>query len=148
MAGHTVKTIVPIAFAYKNRAGTFIQEFLDGLQEAKLKAVRCGLCGRVYIPPRSICGRCAAELSEIVELKGEGTLREFIVAHVELKEGDLKRKENPEVIGLIELDGATSLFVAKILARPEEVKPGVRLKAVWADERKGDYSDLLGFEIV
>ena len=148
MAGETVRVIVPIAFAYKNRAGKFIQAFLDGFKEGKIKGARCPSCGNVYVPPRSACGKCAVEIEEIVELSGEGTIREFTVGHVQLKDGELKPTGEQKVIALIQLDGATSMFMGEILSSPDQVKKGARVRPVWADERKGEYSDLRGFEII
>ncbi len=146
----TIRAIVPIAFTYKNRAGKFIQRYLDGLKEAKILGAKCPSCGNVYVPPRSACGRCAAEITitDVVEVGPEGVVEELTVAHVKVEAGELKKLDSPQVLAMIKLEGASSTILVPVLNDPEKVKPGVRVKPVWAEERSGEYSDLKGFEII
>lgn len=144
----TERTIVPFAFAYKNRAGAFLQRFLDDLREKKITGSKCKKCGYVYLPPRSVCSRCRSAVSDFVNVKDEGTIMNFTVAHVKIETGEIKKLEEREVYALVKLKGADSLFLAKVLARPEDVKVKAKVKAVWNEKTEGSYSDLLGFKII
>lgn len=143
----TVKTLVPLAFTYKNRAGKFLQRFLDGLKDKKIIASKCSGCGTVYLPPRSACGKCYGQIEEFVEVKDEGEIVNFTVAYVKIDQGKIKKLEEKEVLGLVKLEGVDSLFLVKILNKPEEVSIGAKVKAAWDEERQGTYSDLKGFVV-
>ncbi len=140
-------TVAPLDFAYKYRVGSCLQRYIDALKEKKIIAARCPQCGEVVVPPRKYCGECNRVREEYVELSQEGTLENFTVGHVSLDKGRLNAAESRYVVGMIRLDGADNLLVAKVEGvSAAEVKAGMRVRAVWKEETAGDYSDLDHFE--
>lgn len=145
MIHYSVESVVPISFMYKNRVGRYLQNYLNGLKDKKIYGSRCPGCGRVVVPPRSACGKCFDVMDELVELPQEGEIANFTVGYVRVEGAEFKRVE-PYVIGMIKLKGCDSLLSARILeVNPQEVKIGMKVKALWKEETTGDYEDLVGF---
>ncbi|MEW6555304.1 MAG: Zn-ribbon domain-containing OB-fold protein [Actinomycetota bacterium] len=141
--------VVPMDFTYNYRVGHYLQRYLDGFKEKKVLGAKCPECGQVVVPPRKYCGSCNKVREEFVELSQEGTLENFTVGHVTLVKGKLNEVESPYLVGMIKLDGADNLLLARVEGLPVgEAKTGMRLRAVWKDQAEGDYSDLDHFEPV
>ena len=146
---YRVKSFVPLTFGYKYRVGAWLDRYIDGLAEKKILGVKCPSCGRVIVPPRSVCGICYKKPTEWVEVGPEGELKNFTIGYVKLDAGEIKDADEPYVIGMIKLDGADSLLTALVKGvEPENLKVGLRLRAVFADEPKGVVNDLTHFEPV
>ncbi len=144
-----VKPLVPLTFMYNYRVGAFLEKYIQGLSEKKILGVRCPECKRVLLPPRSSCGSCSAKPAEWVDVKPEGVLVNFTVAHVNIEKGEVKDLEAPEIIGMIRLEGADSLLTAKVQGVPPDAcEAGLRLRAVWKDPPEGTLLDLDHFEPV
>jgi len=143
---HLVKSFVPFTFGYKYRVGKWLDRYIDALAEGKILGVKCPDCGRVIVPPRSVCGTCHAKLEEFVEVGPFGELVNFTVGHVKIETGEVKDAGEPYIVGMIKLDGADSLITGLVKGvDPKGLKPGIRLKAVFADEPKGTVKDLAHF---
>lgn len=149
MAGEIVRSSVPITFMYKNRVGQPLESYINGLKEKKILGAQCPRCKKVYVPPRSVCGKCHKPVDTLVELGQQGTVKSFTVAHVEIINGEIKTAQKPYIIGLIKIPGASSLLSA-VIREPSagSVKTGIKVKAVWKDTTEGNYGDLLYFEPV
>lgn len=142
-------TVAPLDFAYNYRVGSCLQRYIDALKERKILGAKCPQCAGVVVPPRKYCGECNRVRDEFVELSQEGTLENHTVGHVKLERGALSRSESGYVIGMIRLDGADNLLVARVEGVAlGEVRAGMRVRAVWSEETTGDYSDLDHFEPV
>jgi hypothetical protein len=140
---------VPMDFVYNYRVGSYVERYLGGFAEKKILGSKCPGCSKVAVPPRMYCGVCNKKMEEIVEISQEGTLENFTVGHVVLEKGQLSPAKKPYILGLIKLDGASSLLLAKVEGvSPAQVKAGLRVKAVWKDQVEGDYGDLDHFEPV
>ncbi|MGB9735837.1 MAG: Zn-ribbon domain-containing OB-fold protein [bacterium] len=149
MPGEVVKATVPITFVYKNRVGKALEQFIGGLKERKILGVKCPTCKKVYVPPRTVCSTCHKPIDKMVEISQEGTLKNFTISYVNIVNGEIKDAQEPYVIGLIKLKGASSLISAIVKAPSvDAIKTGMRVKAVWKESTQGDYSDLLYFEAV
>jgi uncharacterized OB-fold protein len=141
--------VVPMDFTYNYRVGPYITRYLDGFKEKKILGSKCPECSLVAVPPRKYCGVCNKVMEETVELGQEGTVENFTVGHVVLEKGRLDPADAPYVLGLVKLEGATSLLLARVEGvSPAEVKTGMKVKAVWKDPVTGDYDDLDHFEPV
>jgi len=142
-----VTPMVPLTFTYNYRVGAYLERYLTGLSERKIWGVRCPECKRVLLPPRSACGRCSTRPQEWVEVKPFGTLENFTVAHVDIEKGEVRDLPAPRVLGLIRLEGADSLLLARIEGiKPENCRAGLRLRAVWKEKPEGNVHDLDHFE--
>lgn len=139
--------VVPMDFTYNYRIGPHITRYLDGFKEKKILGSKCPECSLVAVPPRKYCGVCNKVMTEEVEVGQEGTLENFTVGHVVLEKGALKPADVPYVLGMIKLEGGTSLLLARVEGvSPADVKMGMKVKAVWKDPVAGDYDDLDHFE--
>lgn len=138
---------VPLDFTYNYRVGIPLEKYIQGLAEGKLLAVTCSSCKKVVTPPRSICGICNEKLDVWVEVGPEGTVENWTVGHVRLEKGEVKDNEAPTLIGMIKLDGATTLMPGIITGmKPEELTVGARVRAVFKAEPEGNVTDLDHFE--
>ena len=139
---------IPMDATYRWSVGACMERFFEGLASRSLVGISCPSCGRVYVPPRMICESCFVETSGWRELGGGGSVEGFTVAHVGVDgaAGGLRDLDEPEIIALIRPDGADSAFVHRVReARPEDMRAGMKVEAVWAAEPAGDLSDILYF---
>lgn len=138
---------IPIKSLYT--AGVAGQAFLEALKErGQLVGTRCDTCQQVYVPSRLFCERCFAELTEKVKIEPEGRLVSFTICY--LDRGG-KRLRRPVALALVELDGATTFFLHRLLhvTEPSQVRIGARVKAVIKPKakRKGSILDIEGFRL-
>ena len=130
-------------------AGDTATKFFISLRdEKKIIAPRCTGCKKIFLPPRKVCPECFKENTEWVNVSDEGTVQSYTIARRHL-ESIPKNKKVPVIWGLIKLDGAdTALLHYLDDVRPEDVKIGMRVKAVFADSRKGTIRDISHFQPV
>ncbi len=136
-----------IEIPYSYSAGGMGSRFLTELRDyRRILGVRCPSCDRVSVPARSICVRCFGKLSELVALSDEGTLETYATVH---QASAVHHLEPPFSFGIVRLDGADSGFVHLIgEAESGQLRIGMRVKAVFADERNGDILDIRYFKPV
>ncbi len=148
-----------VEIPYKFQAGRTGTRFLRELRDnERIMGLKCPACNRVYVPPRSTCKECFAKLDQWVEVSGEGTLLTYTVLRTprqaQLKE--LHRLPSPllhaEVdlpiaYGIIQLDGADTGFV-HLLGEVdfEQLRIGMRVQAVFKEEREGNILDIKYFK--
>jgi uncharacterized OB-fold protein len=132
---------------YRNYVGEMASDFYVKLRdEMKLCGAKCPKCGHIYMPPQSICGDCFVKMTELVELKGKGTLVTFTEVHY--KEPN-QPVEPPFVYGIVKLDGADTGMLHMIgECRPADLKIGMRVQAVIAEKRAGNILDIKYFKPV
>lgn len=125
---------VPVRLPFRYAAGG-TAPFLEGLREKRILAGRCGNCGAVRVPLASFCARCPGERPGAVEVGPGGVLR-------------ASGGGPGPLFGLIQLDGATNLFLHRLGgAEPEKFVPGARVEPVFAEERKGHLLDITCFRL-
>jgi hypothetical protein len=96
------------------------------------------------VPPRLSCKNCFTELKEWVEVSDTGTLLTYTVVYVP---GENQPFEPPYAIGLIQLDGAdTGLMHVIGETDLEKLSMGMRLQAVFSQERDGSIRDIKYFK--
>jgi uncharacterized OB-fold protein len=139
---------IPLTSLYT--AGTGGQIFFQALKtQGKLIGTRCRLCEQVYLPSRSFCERCFAELKEPVEVKRTGRLVSYTLCYLDLDGARLRR---PIGLGLVHLEGATTLLLHYLLGVNDltEVKIGCRVETVIKPKAKriGSILDIEGFRVV
>ncbi len=132
---------------YRHTAGQAASRFLRELKESKrIMGVRCPSCQRVLVPPRSFCERCFVPIDEWVEVKDTGILTSFTITYAQFT----SLPPPPYCVGLIKLDGAdTGLMhyvggvdLQDLEAARKAISVGMRLQAVWREEREGKISDI------
>lgn len=128
-------------------AGIAGEKFFRSIQkDGVFLGTKCKKCNMVYIPPKIYCEKCFERLDEYIEVADCGTLESYTCVHIGL---DGKRLTKPEIIGLINLDGATTNIIHRIgEAEVEELCFGMRVCAVLKPKakREGKITDILYFK--
>ena len=130
-------------------AGRYGSRFLTELRDHKrLVGIRCPKCGIVYAIPRQVCRTCFVEMNEWVPLSDKGTLITFTVLNFGFIDPDTgTQKPVPYTCAFIKLDGADT-SIAHFLSETdmEKIQIGMRVQAVFEEERKGSLLDIRHFE--
>ncbi len=131
--------------------GKYGSKFLAELRDNKtFYGIKCPECGRVYVPPRKVCGRCHAAMNELVRVSDEG---EIVVCAI-IRFGFVDpstgtQRPVPYTYAYIRLDGADTLFPHFVDSTdPDKVKVGARVKAVFEDKRTGSVMDIRHFTLM
>ena len=135
-----------MALPYQYLAGATGSKFIIALRdEKKILGVRCDKCDTTFIPPRETCERCFSNLTDAwVELEPTGEVTAFtVIRYAE----PYQPKQPPYVLALIRLDGADTP-VAHILdcGGVGNARVGMRVRAVFSEERKNNILDISHFE--
>lgn len=135
-------------FDFDYAAGTYATRFMTELRETgRLHGTRCTNCARVLVPPRPICGICAAPTDEWVEVGPDGTITGFTVVEVPFID-PMTGEQRPVPYGFafIKLTGAdTNIYHFLEESRHEKLHVGMRVEAVFRDERIGSMADISCF---
>ena len=124
--------ITPVSLDYQYAASPEESAFFRGLAEGRIVGQRCPTCQKVYVPPRPACPVDGVPTSEEIELGQTGTVTTFCIVNVPFMGQKIKP---PYVSAYILLDGADIALQHLILDLPaEEVRMGLRVKAVWRPE--------------
>lgn len=136
--------------AWRYASGAAMERFCQGLRNKRIEALRCGGCGRRYLPPRPFCGNCYLHLSDWVPVAHEGVLEAWTVVHLPFLDGRTGTVRNgPYGMGLVRLDGAdTTLNHYLAETDPSRLAVGLRARAIWRDDLRGAIDDILHFEVV
>lgn len=128
--------------------GVAIGRYLESLKNGVILGVQCKTCGKIFVPPRTVCEWCFQPMDDFIPLQDTGTVNTFSLCYVTW---DVKRIEEPQIPAVIEIDGASPLHgIMHMLgdAEPEDIHIGMRVKAVWkpSEEREGSITDILYFK--
>jgi uncharacterized OB-fold protein len=130
---------------YDYVAGDCKARYLAALKEKRILGSKCSKTGKVFVPPLVTSPESFAPCNEFVEVADRGVITTFCIVNIPVIGRDL---EIPYVAASVALDGADiSIFALIQECKPEEVRMGMRVQAVWkADgERQGDHSDIQYF---
>ncbi|MEU6136413.1 OB-fold domain-containing protein [Nocardioides sp. NPDC047086] len=123
------RIVTPVSLDYHYAASPEESSFFRGLAEGRILGQRCPKCRKVYVPPRGACPTDGVPTSEEVELSDVGTVTTFCIVNVPFQGQKIKP---PYVSAYVLLDGADIALQHLILDIPaEEVRMGMRVKAVW-----------------
>jgi uncharacterized OB-fold protein len=130
--------ITPVSLDYLYAASPEESAFYRGLNEGRIVGQRCPTCRKVYVPPRSACPADGTPTAEEVEVSQTGTITTFCIVNVPF----LGQKITPPYVSAyVLLDGADIAILHLILGVPaDEVRMGMRVKAVWKPEEEWTYS--------
>jgi uncharacterized OB-fold protein len=134
-----------IKVPYRWAAGEVGTKYLASLRDdKKFLGTRCPKCDKVYHVPRRNCPDCFEECSEWVELGSSGILEAYTIV----------RKHHPQLCplplpfgyGVIRLEGADTGFLHLLYDFKEgQLRSGIRVEAVFADEPDGNILDVKYF---
>jgi uncharacterized OB-fold protein len=133
-------------YAWDNGIG--IGSYLASLKAGVILGSHCATCRKIVVPPRTVCEWCYRPMDEYIPLEDTGTVNTFSLCYVTW---DMQRIKEPQIPAVINIDGASPLHgIMHMLGEidPQEVKIGMRVKAVWkpAEERQGSINDILYFK--
>lgn len=120
----------PIQLHYTVNAGRNQSRFLSALMERRIIGMRCPDTGKIYCPPQGVSPICGKPFIEEVEVAHVGTVTTFTVVHIPFEGQQL---EPPWCTGWILLDGSDLPLLHVIKAKAEDVRMGLRVRAVWGD---------------
>lgn len=137
----------PFNYAVGLHGSKFFHELSEN---RKITGIKCPKCGKVYVPPRRVCGKCFVENTEFVEVGPEGVLGTYtIVRYAFIDPETGVQKPIPYGYGFVRFDGADTLFQHFVEMKDEsKIKIGARVRPVFAEEMKGTIRDILYFEII
>ena len=102
------------------------KEFYRLLKDRKFKTTRCKGCGDTALPPRMFCPSCFGTDVEWIDLPNRGKLYAFTQQERAL------RFNKPDVIGVVELEGAGRL-ITRIDAALEELSIDMEVEVDFLD---------------
>jgi uncharacterized OB-fold protein len=137
--------VTPIRLEYEINAGIAPSKYLRGMAEGKILGARAEDSDQVYVPPRGSDPTTGASTPVEVEVADVGTVTTFCVVNIPgLSE---TAPEIPYVCAQILLDGGNTPWFGLVQGLPaDEVRMGLRVKAVWVDELKPDARNIKWFE--
>ncbi len=123
-------------------AGAVGSKFLTTLRDkGKILGTRCAACNRVYVPARSVCTDCFAQLDEWVEVGDKGTVLTYTIDQE--SKPVIQPTKPPIVYAIIQLDGADTGFVHMLSeVSPEQLTIGMRVQAVFKPKKEREASIL------
>jgi uncharacterized OB-fold protein len=131
--------------AYRWSYGQALTRFFEATRDRKvILGSRCPACKGVLVPPSTLCGRCFAETEpEPVEVSDHGVLQTFTTVYLPFPG---QPTTPPYTTGLIVLDGSDTAIQHLVGGiDPKDVSCGMRVRAVWSEERRGDLHDIVHF---
>jgi len=135
-----------IRLSYTWHVGKVGSRFYQAIRDhCQIMGTRCPQCERVYVPPRETCPRCFVDAGEWVEVGDAGTLLTYTVTRYSVP--GIQPQEPPFALGVIQLDGASTGLV-HLLGEidPHDITIGMRMKAVFREQREGNYLDIAYFK--
>jgi uncharacterized OB-fold protein len=126
---------------YQRSVGPVVGEFLTALRDGRFVGVRTG-AGRVIVPPFEYDPDTGEALGDLVDVADTGTVVACARVDQPLR---YHVHDEPFAFALVRLDGADTAFVHTVLGPPDQVRPGLRVRARWRDERVGHVKDVLAF---
>jgi uncharacterized OB-fold protein len=130
---------------YYWHCGHYMSRFLLGLRDKKtILGIKCSGCGRVYVPPREVCGRCFRTMDKWVDLGTEGSIYAFTVVKLPYIDPNTgKPLKVPRTDIYVKLDGADTCLMHWLDESDEkEITVGARVRAVFKEHRRGTIHDI------
>jgi uncharacterized OB-fold protein len=126
--------------------------FQEIMQNRRFIGIKCNGCGKVFVPPRRVCGPCFRELSELAPLSDTGVITAFSVVNYPFIDPNTGlQRPIPYTYGYIQLDGADNIF-SHIINETDlsRIRVGMKVRAVFKekDAMEGNIQDIRHFEIV
>ena len=138
---------------YEWSIGSYGSKFFHEIRENRhFVGIKCNTCGKVYVPPRRVCGPCFRELKDLTPLSDSGVITAFSVVNYPFIDPNTgAQRPIPYTYGYIKLDGADNIFSHIINEIDlDKIKVGMRVKAIFKErsEMEGNIQDIKYFEIV
>jgi uncharacterized OB-fold protein len=83
-----------------------IEQFYRNINQQKLLAGKCIKCGKIHLPPRTVCDKCYSKDFEWIETPRKGRLLTYTVIHIAPAQF---QSISPYAIGIVELENDVKL---------------------------------------
>jgi uncharacterized OB-fold protein len=131
-----------VEYPFTRTTGPVVGAFLTGLREGILLGIQ-RRDGTVLVPPTEYDPLTSEPLTEMVEVGQAGVVETWTWVDPPRPQSPW---EVPHALAMIRLDGAdTAMLHGVLVDSPAEMTTGMRVRAVWADQRVGHIADLDGF---
>ncbi|MFN2613667.1 MAG: Zn-ribbon domain-containing OB-fold protein [Actinomycetota bacterium] len=128
-----------VSLPYSLSAGRLMSRFFDCIRlDRTIHGVRCTSCRMVLVPPTIACPRCWAATEDWVAVSDRGTVTTFVLVNVPFHGQQMKL---PYVLARVLLDGADTSLLHILDVEPSDARMGMRVEAVWREERTGFLND-------
>jgi len=128
-----------LGFTYTRTTGPVIGAFLTGLRNKQIKGIKMSN-GKIMCPPLEYDPQTADELTQIVDLKDSGVVKQWSWVSQPREKHHLKK---PFAWALIQIDGADTTLLHMVDAGSEKnMKTGMKVKAKWAEQTRGFMTDI------
>ena len=145
MTSEVLRAPLVLEYPFTRSTGPVIGAFLTGLKAGVICGIRRS-DGSVLCPPLEYDPATAEPLTEMVEVGQSGEVLTWAW------NGDPRAQqpfERPFALALIRLDGAdTPMLHGVLVDSAQHMSTGMRVRAVWREEREGHIADIAGFEPV
>lgn len=138
--------------------GGLYSQFMSALKDKKFLGTRIG--DKNFFPVKQFCSATYQVPDEVIESDGVGVVDSFTIYHkkparVAFPGADLAVKP-PYIVAAIRVHGSSQSFlhflsgvdVDNPLALLKNIKAGLEVRPVWAENRQGNILDILYFEPV
>ena len=131
-----------IEYPFTRTTGPVVGAFMTGLRDGRIVGSRRA-DGRVFVPPAEVDPETGDAIVDMVEVSSAGVVETWTWV-------DPPRPgspwEVPHGLALIRMDGAdTPMLHGVLVDSVSDMATGMRVEAVWRDERVGHITDLVGF---
>lgn len=136
-----------IRISYNWSAGIAGSRFLRELRDNKrIMGTECKKCRRILVPPRIYCEECFDDDLQWIDVGTKGEIATFGVSYFST---DGKPLERPWMLGIIHMEGCDAGLVHYIdEVDPQEIRIGMKVEAVFKEERVGSILDIAYFRPV
>ncbi len=142
-----------VRIPYELALGSTWYRFYEEFKREKIFGTRCVQCNRVLVPARTFCPRCLVDMEEWVEVSQEGVVVTWALTDYEY----FGMPTSPPFINsVIRLDRTDCGFIhliggfeiGDLDSVRKNVTAGMKVKAVWREEKEGCIMDIKYFEPV
>lgn len=131
-----------IEYPFTRTTGSVLGAFMTGLRDGKIVGSRRA-DGRVFVPTAEVDPETGDAITDIVEVSSAGVVETWTWVDPPRPGSPWKA---PHGLALIRLDGAdTPMLHGVLVDSVAEMSTGMRVEAIWRDERVGHITDLVGF---
>lgn len=130
---------------YNYSIGKVAGTFFAALKEGRIIASHCSKSGLAYLPPRAYCERAFAPCDGWVEAGHEGEIEAATIVTAAFE----NLPPPPYAIAYVRLAGVSTAMLnfvrgvdlSDVKAAAEKLKPGARVRVVFAERREGRITD-------
>jgi len=132
---------IRVEFDYTRSLGATLSTFMTGLRNREVYGAKLS-DGTVVCPPPEYDPLTLEPVADLVKISDQGTVKTWVWVSDPVLDQPLDR---PFAFALIQLDGADEPMLHAVDATREQMHSGMRVRARWADETRGDIRDLACF---